>query len=720
VALVGLMLVLAGYYWAHKPVDVTKPGDLEFVNVFGGAFVDVLAAVLIAAAAGGLGRRVVGIIARGEFKTSPPDLLSNALERGREALHEASFSGRSGKETVAEKNDSASGVHLSLAERVALEGGIGLGLLSILALALGLVGLFSGGVFWMMLLVIGIVCLREMFGWLGEVRQLVRRTLSPETGWIRFLTIVVVLLLVLALFHALAPPYAFDSINYHLVGPQRYLAAGRITTQPDNHFLGFPQGVELLYGVAMGLFGRDTAPALIHWWFGVLGLLAVGGLVRRYADAATGWLAITLLMSAFSVWALFGWPYVDLGVMAYGALTLICAVMWRESIFNPAQGEANISGRAGIRWLILMGVCGGLALGVKYTAVGLALASGVFVLVHAPKQMIRNGLIVGAAALVVFAPWLVKGLVLYHNPVYPFIFGGVNWDAGRANTFSTTGTGLLNSASAWQLVILPIAATVFGVEKGDGFSFTAGPWLLTAPLLLLLGWRWLDERTRRLAKDSLLLGLPMLGFWLVMAALSAIGIQTRLMMMALPCAAVVGSLGFYSLQRWPRKPLDIGFIAQALLTLTLVVGVVDVLRDVGRTGPITYLLAGESRSDYLDNNLGIYSNAMRQLATLPQGSRVRLMYEPRAYYCPATVTCIPDILFDHWFRPLRQGKTPDEIFADWKAAGENYLLLYDTGYEFNAKDSRFLSENALFPDALNKWMQPIWTDKLGYTLYGWK
>ena len=671
-ALVGLVAVLIAYFWVHKPLDPALLGSL------GGAALDIFAAALMVIVAGGLGRRLLSIM----------DLSI-----------------------------------LSRAERVALEGVLGLGVIGWIALALGLIGLYRGLIFWLMLIVVALICFRGLLGWALDIVALFRHIWSPEPGWSRFLAIITLFFLCTALLHALAPPTAFDSINYHLVGPSRYLDAGRIVAQPDYLFLGFPQGMEILYGVAMGLFGRDTAAAPLHWMIGVIGLLAVAGLVRRFSNVVTAWLALTLLVSAFSIWLLFGWPYIDLGVMTYGAAALVAAVAWWEKNLTPQPPLHPMErGSSVTRWLILMGVFGGLALGVKYTAGGLLIGLGVFVLVSAPRQVFRNGLILGAAALVAFLPWAIKGLLLYQNPVYPFIFGGLSWDAMRANTFSTTGTGLLSSG-AWQIPILPLAATVLGVEKSDGFSFTAGPWLLTLPLLLLLGWRWLDDRARGLGRVCLLIGLPMLIFWVGMAALSSIGVQTRLMMMAMPIAVVLGALGFYSLSRWPRKPLNVYFVAQALVTLTLIFTLIDVIRDTVRMQVLPVLTANLSRDAYLDANLGIYSNAMRQLADLPEGSTVRLMWEPRAYYCPKTVTCLPDILFDYWPHALRmENKTPDEVFQAWKDAGDDYLLFFDVGYyEFHVKDSRFLDENPLFPDALKRWMTPIWSDGVGgYTLYKWK
>ena len=659
IALIVLVAILIAYYWAHKPLDPTLIASL------GGGMLDVFTIGLLGVVSGGFGRRLYHYLSG--------DLISE----------------------------------LSVAEQVGIQGLLGLGVVGWLALLLGLLGLYTRPALWGMLLVIAIISVRQDFGWLRDLLQLGRSAFHTDSAWTRFLSITVLFLLTLALIQSLAPPTAFDSLNYHLVGPTRYLAAGRITPQPDNHFLGFPQGVEILYGVVISLFGRDTTAAPLHWLIGLMGLLVVAGLVRRFTSTAVAWLSLALLMGALSIWLLFGWPYIDLGMMAYGAAALVAAVTWRE-------GQDT-------RWLVLMGLFGGMALGVKYTGAGLLLALGVFVVFTAPRQAIRNGLILGLVALLAFLPWAIKGALLYQNPVYPFVFGGLNWDAGRANTFSTTGTGLLGSSDAWQLIVLPIAATVFGVEKGDGFSFTASPWLLTAPLLLLIVWNWLDDRARRLARVCILLALPMIAFWLVLAALSSIGVQTRLMMMAMPVFAVLGALGFYGLSRLPRKPLDVYFVARALLVLTLVFTLLDAVRDTLRTGILPYLMGQTSRADYLTANLGIYINAMRQLDDLPEGSTVRLMFEPRAYYCPPTVTCIPDILFDHWPRALRQGKTPDEVFMGWEDAGDDYILLFDLGYQFNAQDSRFIDENAQFPAALERWMTPIWSDDVGgYTLYTWK
>jgi Dolichyl-phosphate-mannose-protein mannosyltransferase len=707
-AFIGMVAVFIGYIWAHKPLDpVNRSRDLALIFTLGGAALDVLTAAIIVSAAGGLGRRLMLLAARAIRRIAP------------------------------------TGGNLSRPEKIALEGLLGLGVLGWLTLLLGMLGWYKGAAFWILLLLIALVNLRPMLGWIGDMLTSLRNAWHSENGWTRFLMLVTALLLLMALLFAVAPPTAFDALNYHLVGPQRYLMVGSITAQTDNHFLGFTQGAEILYGLAIGLFGRETAAALLHFAFGILGLLAIGGLVRRLTDKATAWLAITLLVSALSIWLLFGWPYIDLAVLAYGAAVLVAVVQWREGTLppppteeisptnaddhphppspSPLSREGEQSHSNATYWLVMVGVFIGLAMGVKYTSGALLLALGFYLLWHTPRQAIRSGFIIGLAALVAFMPWAVKGILLYQNPVYPYFFNGLNWDAGRANTFSTAGMGFISSGQAWQLVVMPFAATILGVEKGDTYSFTAGAWLLTAPFLLLFGWRWLDVRGRSLARDCVLLSLPLLGFWIVMAAATGIGVQTRLMMMGMPLVAVAAALGFYSLSRAPRKPLDMRFMTRALIALTLIFSLLDAVRATVGAKIVPYLLADVSAEDYRAENLGVYSIAMNRLAELPQGSQVRLMFEPRTYYCPSNVICLGDILFDHWARPLQQGAAPDEVFQAWKAAGDDYLLVFNPGYDFNVQDPRFKDENAQFPAALKQWMTPIWTDDAGgYTLYGWK
>lgn len=653
--LLALVAVLIGYFWVHKPTNINI-----FLSV-GGALLDFASAA--------------GIV-----------LVSGAV--GRAGLRRMNLD------------------VLTMPERTALEAMIGMGVLSLLLLIAGLLGGFQQVLLLAIFIIIGLLLRKALAAWLADLVSM-RRFLLPKTQWTQLLMLFTGLLLFTALLHSFAPPGAWDGMTYHLVGPKRYLAAGTITAYSDNHFMGFPQSAEMLYTAAIAFFGRDSAAAPLHFCVGIFGLMATAGVVRRYTNSTAAWTSVFLLISSYSMWTLFGYPYIDLGVMAFGALAITAATAWRET--HTTQ------------WLLLMGVLAGLALGMKYTAVGLLIMLGLFVILQDVRRAPRHLLLIGAAAAVVFLPWAVKGLFLYQNPLYPYFLNGLNWDNTRSALFNLSGFGFLNSPEVWQLPLLPISATIFGVDKAGRFAFTAGPWLLTFPFLALPGWLWLDERARALLRDCVRLALPALLFWGFLGATNYIGAQTRLMLFALPLAAVLGGVGFYSLSLWPKQPLDIYFVARAMLLFTSILTLMDVLADTAKSKVVDYLSGTLSREAYLHVNLGVYYGAMRQLETLPNGAQVLFMWEPKSYYCPETLRCTPDVIFDHWSRPLLHNSAPDDIFAVWQARGEDYLLLYDYGYEFWFNEHTHLQpQNSLFPQTLTRWMTPIWTDNTAYTLYTWK
>ncbi len=662
----AVLALLAAYYWAHKPI--TLPQAAAFLALCR----DLLSTALVAAVSGGVGRRL---------------LRSLRLER------------------------------LTRAERIALEGTIGLGGMGLVGWALGMIGAYTSAAIWMTLLGLTILTFPALFGWLSGLWRAINSALqTANTAWLRLIAGFATLFTVTAAMHALAPPLAWDSLAYHLSAPQTYLAEGRIAAHPENAYFGFPQNAEVVYGLAVGMFGSDSAAAPIHFLFGMYGIMLGAGYVRRQTTVAAGWLAGLLPLTAYSLWLLMGWAYVDLALFAYGTAALVALGAWRD-------GEKNQGGR----WLVAAGVYAGFAFATKYTGAGLILAVITVVIFTTGRDyqaIFRRVALIGAIITLIYLPWAIKGMTLYGNPVYPLVFNGLNWDAERTRTFATAEVGLVERGGLWQLPMLPLAATVFGVEKsavlpGGSYFFTAGAWLLALPLLLIGVWRWIGNGGRAAGRTTFIFAAPILLFWAVAAVLSPVGMQTRLMSMGFGAAAILGGITFHGLVNTPRKPFDVGFIVRALFLLTLVFHAVELVDKTMTDGVPAYLLNGD-RPAYLTRNMGSYTVAMAQLATLPPGSIVRLMWEPRGFYCPAAVRCLPDVLLDHWVRALGTG-TPETVFAQWQAAGEGYLLVHDAGLNFYiGQTGRFLTANRQFREAVGA-LRLIWSDGMGgYTLYGWQ
>jgi hypothetical protein len=287
---------------------------------------------------------------------------------------------------------------------------------------------------------------------------------------------------------------------------------------------------------------------------------------------------------------------------------------------------------------------------------------------------------------------------------------------------------LIARGDAWQLAVMPFAATITGSQNAPGYAFTSGAWLLTMPFALIAAWSALTRRDRAFAADGLILGVVVLLAWAILSAYNGIAAQTRLIAFAFPLAAVMGALALTAIDDLPRKPVYVGFIVRVMFAVTFALHIIDLTRDAMQDRVVPYMLGMLGDDAYLYNRLGAHHAALRELAALPDGSRVRLMFEPRSFYCPSEIVCIPDVMFDHWRRPLRLGASPEQVMRDYQAAGDDYWLVWmDTdpdaalsGFDFDRADPAHTAADDLFPPALRSFMTPVWTDGLFYSLYTWR
>jgi hypothetical protein len=679
IALLAALLVLVGYYWVHKPLDGAS------ALLYGGILLDLGTALIVIAVSAAAGRAVLQQFARrAGLAVTSDDNDEDGQGKPRPYDH----------------------LGLNRAESIALSGGIGIALFSIIALVLGMVGLYNRFAFIAVLVLLAILCRKSLASWLSDIFGLVRAITPNGSLFTLFLIIFCMFLLALAALHAVKPPYEWDGMVYHLVEPLHAIQTGRLTANADNFYLGFPKAAELLYGVAMSLFGRDTAAAPVHFGIGVLALLAAAGLARRLAGVTAGWLAVALLLGSFNVWQLFGWAYVDLALALYAALIFLLLCRWRE-----ADHAA---------WLALIGILAGFGFGVKYTFGSMILAIAITIVILQPRRAVRNLVIFGAAAAIGYAPWAMRGLILYGNPIYPYFLGGLNWNSFRTEAFSQAGRGMIFRDKAWELLFLPVTATIFGQDYGETYSFTLGPFLLLLPLLFLLTWGKLDQRVRHAVIIGVLLLIPIYVYWATTAALTGIAMQTRLVIMILPISAILGAAAVVRLKDLPEKPIDLSFMFRAILVFTLSLSAIGIISKVNETRLLDVVFGRITEDEFLFRQLATYPVTMGRLDDLPDGSQVRFLWEPRGYYCPPDLTCLPDVLFDQWGNPRRQGITADEIFAGWRAAGDDYVLLFNLGRENYLPLSYTPDFDRELPDAIAASLQPVWTTDDGrYTLYTW-
>ncbi len=688
IALVWTMLILGLYYWVHKPIT---PALTEAI---GGALLDTVIAFIFVSAAGGLGRRLLRLV----------DLSG-----------------------------------WSASEQIATYGLFGLCFLSLLIFLVGTIKLNLVSVTLLLTMVVGLT-FGDTVAWIKEFAEWLRGGL-PSERWPRFLALVVLFMIALAFVWTLMPPSKWDVLTYHLAGPEQYVEHGRFYAAEHNHFLGFPQIVDTLYAGQLALTGRLAGSSLLHWLIGVFLLMMTGGYTVRHANHAAGWLAVTILLAATTIWLEMTFAYNDLLPVGLAVIGLALVEAWESA--RRSSDPAIPTWQHGLGYVLLLGLVAGFGMSTKYTVVWMAVAFGLLLLWIIRHDRLYNIVIVGTlyglAALIALAPWLIRNAIWYDSPTYPLIFETTEMDSIRQEWYSQPESGLIYGKNVWQIPLLPVMATFIGVEGGGSYNTDIGPLFLVLIPLLLLTWRQLDDNARASLKHALIVAGFMFLAWLISASFgSYISLQTRLVLYMFGPLAFVAGTTFESLRGLPKKPLDMGFVMQALVAMMLIFTVINGIRLINNSG-IQLYFSGEDdyEQQYLEHTLGWHYISMQQINDLPDGVTVRFLWEPRSLYCDnERLTCHTDSLMDSWYyaRQTVEEGNPATIADLWRADAD-YLLVYDYGRRFECgkfcgsgeEGSDFYTEAdwIAWDQFISEHLTEVWhnstpEDGIIYILYEWR
>ncbi len=324
-----------------------------------------------------------------------------------------------------------------------------------------------------------------------------------------------------------------------------------------------------------------------------------------------------------------------------------------------------------------------------------------------------------------------RNAIWYHNPVYPLFFPAVEMDALRLEWYTAPGTGLVPTGRAWQVPILPLTATIFGVEGRTTYQADIGPLFAFLVPLLLLVWSRIAAAERLLVRRVLLVVGVSIAVWMVSAAFGSFyNIQTRLVFFLLPPLAVLAGIAVDGLSRLPVKPLDLGFVLRMMIALVFVLTLISNGREFVTSGLHAYFSGRDDyRKAYLDHVLGWTNVAMEQVNALDPGTEVWFLWEPRGLYCDEDrVNCRVDSTLDAWYhaRHTIADGDPAAIAAAWKADGAGALLLFESGRMFEVGDNENYSaaDWAAWTAFTADYLDEVWRGGSegdpAYILYRWR
>ena len=365
---------------------------------------------------------------------------------------------------------------------LAVQGALGVIFFNGLWLGLGLNGLWFEGIF--LALSLGLMAL-ALWDLAGSLRRRIRarRPLSPWPPlWVLAPVALGFFIFLLALAHSLTPEIYFDGLVYHLSVPQYWIDRHGILSFSTNFHSNYPFGSELYLlngfwvGSGEGAKGLNVAALLAA-------VLALAGWVAEESGAALG-----LLTGAGFLFL----PWVSTTVWTTQNEVILCLFLL---LFFHASRRWAREPKAPARrpWALAMGLWGGAALGVKYTAAPAFAALLAALWVENRRVFARDRwkewLVIQAIWLASLGPWLLKTFCYTGNPVYPYfarLFGGLSLSPQRFQELMGNHESLFGSGMAlWR----------WPLEAFHHMDKTIGPLFLAfIPFWVLGRGLWKKER----------------------------------------------------------------------------------------------------------------------------------------------------------------------------------------------------------------------------------
>ncbi len=443
--------------------------------------------------------------------------------------------------------------------------------------------------------------------------------------------IALVLIIAFLWLGAAPAPVDFDSLMYHLRGPELYLQAGKLVAPEGNAHVAYVGALHTLY-LPFLLAGLNAAPALLQAIVVALTLVAIAAATDAWFRLRAGWVFVILAL---------GCPiFLRVGATAMVDATAACACVLAQLVLLAALRRP----RDGVGFSLIGGALLGVAVGVKILSAGYALAMAaallpMFVLRRRSRPVAaRLAVTTLVAALLVAAPWLLRTYALYGSPTYPYL---AERELPAWTSAAPEIVAPLASTSGLRSVREPftLRAWFFAPEtltpEGDGFLFGAS---LAFALLLLVP--LLPHRGRQAAVI-----LPALLFLGIVLGWSRFLNLRYLMPLLLPLTAASAVVLAQLLSRL-RSKVAVQIAGTATAAAFVFVPTVDLARELSFGERPLAAVGAMEPGRFRSRHNEIESLAAFLNASTPPDARVLFLFEARAFGIKRRV--IQDNVMDNW------------------------------------------------------------------------
>jgi hypothetical protein len=489
---------------------------------------------------------------------------------------------------------------------------------------------------------------------------------------------ITLLILLITLISAIAPPTAKDALLYHFAVPKSFISAGNNAVIEGNiaSYLALGTEMQVVWAMLLGKVfsfrvGEIAASATVFAFFPLL-LLATYGWARELGlDKKWAMVSALLIATIPTAYHVASSGYIDLALAFYITLAIHAIGHWWKNL--------------GSEWLFYTALCLGTALAIKLTALFAVVAIGLTILLRVrlaqndetknswvATSLLLQGITTLACAGILASPWYIRNWIKTGSPFFPFYLNVWNgtapgWDAKRSVLFQVINSQYGGSAKGiLDYLIAPLTISLRAQpELPQYFDGVLGvAFLFGLPLII---WAYRRSLFTSNLKIALLVSGCLFVFWLFTSQ------QLRYLLPIFPSLAVAIAFSCYSLAQ-NNKTLRQA-LAAALLCISIVSGSTT-LAWFAQKSPIQVVLGGESPEDFLIRSLDYYPYYQIINIQLPANSKIWLVNMRRDTY-HVDKPYFSDYMFeDYTFRQLtEESKTVAELQTKAKQLGITHLLV---------------------------------------------
>ena len=473
--------------------------------------------------------------------------------------------------------------------------------------------------------------------------QYFKKTTNVKRQHPASLSVLLLLLLLVQIFLLFTlntvPATSRDALIQHLAIPKLYLQHGGIYEIPDLVFSYYPMNLDLLYTGALYI-GSDILPKYIHMTFGLATAVLLYIYLKRRLSKKYACLGSLFFLSIPIIVKLSTTVYVDLGLIFFSTASLLLLFRWLENSCST-------------KYLILSGLCCGLALGTKYNGLLVLFLLTLFVpilFIRSPGQQTKGNAILATRsaclffffALLAASPWLIRNIIWTGNPIFPLydnifnpsavpIVSTLKESSQPRGIFATRY--VLYGENIWQLLMLPVRIFFEGMDNDPRyFDGRLNPFLLLLPFFAF-PCRSTQNRLIRLEKTTFL-AFSLLYF---LFAFNTSVLRVRYLAPIVPFLVLLAMYGLHNIETKLKE--HIAFNNKALtiwlflICLMLSWNGIYIYQQFQKTEPLSYLSGRLSRDEYLANHLPEYKVIQYINTHLPDSAKILCIFMGwRGYY----------------------------------------------------------------------------------------